>query len=595
MTGDPLATVTVAARVARRQVDAAGQRRPRAVHRAPRPDRDWPAAPGSSTRRWSATVGAAPRPPGPPAIGRHPGAGARPGTGRWCTTSAPPADYDDWGLYAWGDIDPAYVTDVARRGSRSPGEDSYGRLRLGEAQAGREVRRLRRGRQGRQQGRRQRPHHRRHRRPARSGSSRATRRSTRPGRRPPANPTRRSTRAPRSSTTAGPTATTTAGACTCGTARPTRPTGPRPLQPERIDAFGAVFGCRWRPARPGSTTSSTRATPRTCPTTSGSTSPAPATRCGCWAARRAGCCRRPRPARADLDITQAAGALDRPVHRRLADRARPTAGRTPWSPPRRRDRASVDGELSGTYTTAAVAGAAQRAHRGPARGVPAPVVATRRFTLDRRDRARVPAALRGQLVVTERDAGGRPAAPRPACRSPACSTTSTRAATDADARADLRRPDADASRSGRPTARTVALQLFDRLGGSRARCRCAATTAPASGRSPAAATWTGKYYRYQVDGRGQPAAQKIVTNVGHRPVLGGADRRLHAQPDRRPGRPGAGPARAGRTLRKPAAVPRAEGADPGAARPRLLHRRHHRARPSTAAPTWPSPTRPPPA
>ncbi len=61
-----------------------------------------------------------------------------------------------------------------------------------------------------------------------------------------------------------------------------------------------------------------------------------------------------------------------------------------------------------------------------------------------------------------------------------------------------------------PTARTVSLQLFDSPTGSRARWRCAATTAPASGRCAARATWTGRYYRYQVQAW-QPAAQQVVT------------------------------------------------------------------------------------
>ena len=39
----------------------------------------------------------------------------------------PAGGYDDWGLYAWGDIDPAYVTEWPK-GQPFAGEDSYGRF-----------------------------------------------------------------------------------------------------------------------------------------------------------------------------------------------------------------------------------------------------------------------------------------------------------------------------------------------------------------------------------------------------------------------------------------------------------------------------------
>ena len=146
----------------------------------------------------------------------------------------------------------------------------------------------------------------------------------------------------------------------------------------------------------------------------------------------------------------------------------------------------VDGELSGTYTSLPLR--AQRNGLTEAQRAAFPHLWSHQaFHLDRADLARVPAALRGQLVVTERDAGGAllratgvqiPGvlddvyAPPPTRRS--ASTFAGKAAHPRGLGAD------------RPDGRARAVRRA--VGAAAARCRCAATTAPASGRRAAAAT-----------------------------------------------------------------------------------------------------------
>ena len=64
----------------------------------------------------------------------------------------------------------------------------------------------------------------------------------------------------------------------------------------------------------------------------------------------------------------------------------------------------ANGELTGTYTTVALQRAARRADRGRSATIPAPVASSDAF--DRSDLADIPDILRGQVVVTERDAAG---------------------------------------------------------------------------------------------------------------------------------------------------------------------------------------------
>ena len=160
---------------------------------------------------------------------------------------APAGDYDDWGLYAWGDIDPAYATVAQRAAVRRRGRVRP--VRLGEAQARRQERRLHRGRLRRRQGRRAGPLPRPDARPARSGSSRATRRSYPAGGR---------RRADRQRPGHG-------GHPLPPGRRRLRRLGPAPVgrrgQPDRVvraaaarprpTRSGRCSGCRWPPARPG--------------------------------------------------------------------------------------------------------------------------------------------------------------------------------------------------------------------------------------------------------------------------------------------------------------------------------------------------------
>ena len=108
----------------------------------------------------------------------------------------PAGGYADWGLYTWGDIDPAYATEWPK-GQPFAGEDSYGRFAWVKLKPGaKSVGFLVVDTNGTKDVA-QRPHHRRD--PDRRGLAQAGRpgASTRPGRPPPASRTRRSTRAPR--------------------------------------------------------------------------------------------------------------------------------------------------------------------------------------------------------------------------------------------------------------------------------------------------------------------------------------------------------------------------------------------------------------
>ena len=549
--------------------------------------------PRCDTRRWSATARDGPPPPGRTGVVGTPAPRARPGTTWSCTTSAPP------GTTTTGASTPG-ATSTRRghrrgpAGSRSPGEDSYGRFAWVKLKPGaKNVGFLVVDKDGNKdvaddrtidvdQDRR--------------GLGQAGRPGARnrPGRPPPANPTRRSTRAPRSSTTARPTATTPAGACTCGTARPTPTDWSAPLLPERIDATARCSGCRWRPARPGSTTSSTRATPRICPTTSGSTSPGSATRSGCWAGCPAGCCPRSsagRPRGTSTSTKQQAQWIDRSTVA-WADRPdRRRAVRTWWLRPGRR--AERGRRRADRRRTPHCRCGAQRNGLTEAQRAAFPHLWSHQaFTWTGPTWPGCRTALRGQVVVDRAGRRRRAALARPGCRSPGVLDDVYRAATDATLGVTFagRRP---RSRSGRPPPGRSRWNCSTRRRRRRARWRCAATTAPASGRSRGSRDWTGRYYRYRVEAW-QPAAQKVVTASVTDPYSVALVGRLHAQPDRRPGRPGAAPRPAG----------------PGcASRPRHPRRRRrshelrvrdfsiadtHRAGRASAAPTWPSPTRAPP-
>ncbi|WDZ84142.1 pullulanase-type alpha-1,6-glucosidase [Micromonospora cathayae] len=166
----------------------------------------------------------------------------------------------------------------------------------------------------------------------------------------------------------------------------------------------------------------------------------------------------------------------------------------------------VDGELSGTYTSLPLT--ATRNGLTEAQRARFPHLWTyRTFTLADRDLAKVPAALRGQLLVTERDQAGNllgaTGVQLPGVLDDvyARATTATLGPTFTGNRPSLA--------LWAPTARTVALQLFD--------TPTAPPTTVAMRRDDRTGvwsvrgdrTWTGKYYRYQVTAW-QPAAQKMV-------------------------------------------------------------------------------------
>ena len=502
-----------------------------------------------------------------------------PGAGRARTTAVvhyqrPAGDYDDWGLYAWGDIDPSCADHLAgraavrRRGRLRP-------LRLGQAQAGRQERRLPRGRPA-----------------AASRTSTPTGPSTRPApaeiwlkqgdpavttsrRRPPASRIRRhgdaSALPPADGDYAGWGLHVWDGA-----ANPTE--WAAPLQPAADRRFGVIFRV---PLAAG-------ATGLNYIIHNGDTKDLPDDqRLDFATAGREVWLLAGVPARL-LPVVRKAGrrrsptspgrgrSLDRP---RRPSPGRPATDRRSSSydaglAPRRR--AAHRGRRAGRRRTPPSRSTAKRngPHRGPARGVPAPV-AVHRVRPRRADLATVQGALRGQLVVTERDPRAS-CSPPPACRSPACSTTCTPAATDATLGPTFR--------GGRPTlavwaptARTVALELFD--------TPAATARAVPMRRDDGHRRLVGTG-RQGLDGHVLPVPGAGLAaggaagghRVGHRPVLGGPGRRLHAQPARRPGRPGAGPGRLGRPAQAGGrTAPRRRRS--GAVRPGLLHRRHAPCRP----------------
>ncbi|TDB69784.1 pullulanase-type alpha-1,6-glucosidase [Micromonospora sp. KC723] len=167
----------------------------------------------------------------------------------------------------------------------------------------------------------------------------------------------------------------------------------------------------------------------------------------------------------------------------------------------------VDGELSGTYTSLPLR--ARRNGLTEAQRAAFPHLwAHRAFALDRADLARVPAALRGQLVVTERDAEGTllnasgVQIPGVLDDVYSAATGATLGPTFADRVPTLA--------VWAPTARAVSVQLFDspstppRMVAMRRDDRTGVWSVRG------ARDWLGRYYRYQVEAW-QPAAQKIVT------------------------------------------------------------------------------------
>jgi pullulanase-type alpha-1,6-glucosidase len=167
----------------------------------------------------------------------------------------------------------------------------------------------------------------------------------------------------------------------------------------------------------------------------------------------------------------------------------------------------VDGALVGTYTSIGLR--AQRNGLTEAQRARFPHLwRYGAFTLDRRDLGRVPAALRGQLVVTERDHEGTLLAAT-GVQIPGVLDDLYQKATEArlGATFDRGRPTLSV---WAPTARTVALQLFD--------SPTATPRTVAMRRDDRTGVWSvrgengwrGHYYRYRIDAW-QPATQRMVT------------------------------------------------------------------------------------
>ena len=316
----------------------------------------------------------------------------------------------------------------------------------------------------------------------------------------------------------------------------------------------------------------------------------PAGRCGCSPPRRAACCRRGRRRSADTDISkQKAHWIDRSTVAWQTGR-RPTARRTRWSPRPTGGVSVVDGELTGTYDHVAAAGAAQRAHRGPARRGSRTCGRTVASPWTGRTSPRSRAALRGQLAGHRARRRGRAA-------------RRDRRADPRRARRPLRRrrrrgPRPDVGAAGRRRLARVGADGAERAPAPvRLADRRAPKTVPMR-RDDAHGVWR---CAATAPGRGRPTGTRsrsyaaggtaVVTNVGDRPVLGGARRRTPRaavlvdldDPALAPGRLDA--RCASRRWRRPRGLD-----DLRAARARLLDRRRDRAGRATAAPTWRSPT-----
>ncbi|MEU4642807.1 pullulanase-type alpha-1,6-glucosidase [Micromonospora sp. NPDC023814] len=546
VTGDPLAAVTVAARVAGGKWTLLGSadRAPYTVHH------DLTGLAGGTTVEYKAVVRDG---RGRTATARSTatvGTPAQSASRDWAVVhyQRPAGGYDDWGLYAWGDIDPAYATEWPK-GQPFAGEDSYGRFAWVKLKPGaKSVGFLVVDRNGNKD----------------VGQDR-TMDVTQTGEiwvkqgDPAIYPTRQAA-------TGEPDPPVEEGTAVIhyrradgnydgwglhlwdGAANPTD--WAKPMAPTSVDAFGAVFRV---PLAAGATGLSyiihsgdekdlpedqrldfatagrevwlLASTPgRLLPSTASGTA-------------------------RDVDITrQKAHWIDRST---VAWQTGPTDGRTYALVAAPAGGVAVaDGELTGTYTTLPLT--AQRNGLTDAQRAAFPHLwAYRTFALDRRDLAKVPAALRGQLLVTERDAEGNLLAAT-GVQIPGVLDDVYARATDAKLGPTF---------SGRvptlavwaPTARQVSLQLFDSPTGQPKAVAMRRDDRTGVWSVRGARDWHGKYYRYQVQAW-QPATQQMVTAAVTDPYsLALAPNSTHSQivdlAD-----PALAPA-GWATLHKPAAVP----------------------------------------
>ncbi|MEU8264381.1 pullulanase-type alpha-1,6-glucosidase [Micromonospora sp. NPDC048999] len=503
VTGDPLATVTFAARVPGGKWTLLGS-----AHEAPYTvHHDLAGLPGGTRVEYKAVV--------------------RDGKGRVASTRAtgvvgtpaqsasrdwvvvhyqrPAGGYADWGLYTWGDIDPAYQTEWPK-GQPFAGEDSFGRFAWVKLNPGaKSIGFLVVDRNG-----------------TKDVESDRTVDVTQTGEvwvkqgDPTLYPSRQAA-------TGEPDPPADANTAVIhwrradntydgwglhlwdGAANPTD--WGNPLKPERVDAFGAVLRVPLAAGATGLSYIVHRGDEKDHPEDQ---------RLEFSAAGRevwllAGVTGRLLPATSsgtakDLDITkQKAQWIDRAT---VTWRTGPTDGK-------RYDLVTaptgglgiVDGELSGTYATLPLR--AERNGLTEAQRAAWPHLwEYQTFTLDRGDLAKVPAALRGQLVVTERDAEGHLLGAT-GVQIPGVLDDVYRAATKAVLGPTFTGK-VPALAVWAPTARTVSLQLFDSPTAQPTTVSMSRddTTGVWSVRGTKA--WTGKYYRYRVEAW-QPAAQRMVT------------------------------------------------------------------------------------
>ncbi|WFF00384.1 pullulanase-type alpha-1,6-glucosidase [Micromonospora sp. WMMD964] len=503
VTGDPLSTVTVAARVAggRWTLLGSADRAPYTVQH------DLTGLAGGTRVEYKAVVrdgrGRTATARSTATVGTPPQGGSR----EWAVVhyQRPTGGYDDWGLYAWGDIDPAYVTEWPE-GQPFAGEDSYGRfawvkLKPGATSVGFVVVDEDGNKDVAQD---------------RSIDVTATGEVWLKQGDPTVYPTRQAATGEPDPPAEEDTAVIHYRRADGdhdgwglhvwdGAADPTDWSAP--LTPIRTDAFGAVFRV---PLAAGATglnyiihqgdtkdlpddqrldfTSAGRevwllaATP-------GRLLPQTATSAG-----------------GDTDITrQKAHWIDRST---VAWQTPPTDGKTYALVVAPEGGIGVaDGELTGAYTTLPLR--AQRNGLTEAQRMAFPHLwSYRSFTLDRRDLAKVPAALRGQVLVTERDASGALLAAT-GVQIPGVLDDVYSRATDATLGPsfDGRTPSLAV---WAPTARAVTLQLFDSPTATPKAVPMRRDDRTGVWSARGDRSWTGRYYRYQVRAW-QPAAQKMVT------------------------------------------------------------------------------------
>ncbi|MET7862580.1 pullulanase-type alpha-1,6-glucosidase [Micromonospora taraxaci] len=503
VTGDPLSTVTVAARVAggRWTLLGSADRAPYTVQH------DLTGLAGGTRVEYKAVVrdgrGRTATARSAATVGTPPQGGSR----EWAVVhyQRPAGGYDDWGLYAWGDIDPGYVTEWPK-GQPFAGEDSYGRfawvkLKPGAKSVGFVVVDKDGDKDVAQD---------------RSIDVTATGEVWLKQGDPVVYPTRQAATGEPDPPVEENTALIHYRRADGnydgwglhvwdGAADPTDWSAP--LKPIRTDAFGAVFRV---PLAAGATglnyiihqgdtkdlpddqrldfTSAGRevwllaATPgRLLPSTATSAS-------------------------GDTDITkQKAHWIDRST---VVWQTPPTDGRTYALVVAPEGGVAVaDGELTGAYTSLPLR--AQRNGLTEAQRTAFPHLwSYRSFTLDRRDLAKVPAALRGQVLVTERDASGALLAAT-GVQIPGVLDDVYSRATDATLGPTF---------AGRtpslavwaPTARTVTVQLFDSPTATPKAVPMRRDDRTGVWSARGDQSWTGRYYRYQVRAW-QPAAQKMVT------------------------------------------------------------------------------------